>query len=30
MVKAYTGDMTIEEVCKDVAAYMNEMLAEEQ
>ena len=30
MVKAYTGQMTMEEVCKDIANYMNEQLASEQ
>lgn len=30
MIKAYTGEMTIEEVCSDVAAYMNEKLEEEK
>ena len=29
MVKAYTGDMTMEEVCKDIANYMNQQIAEE-
>ena len=30
MVKAYTGEMSIEDVCRDIAAFMNEQLAEEQ
>ena len=30
MVKAYTGDMTMEAVCNDIAAYMNEQIADEQ
>ena len=29
MVKAYTGDMAMDEVCEDIAAYMNKQLAEE-
>lgn len=29
MVKAYTADMTMEEVCKDIADYMNKQIAEE-
>ena len=29
MVKAYTGEMSVEDVCKDIAAYMNEQLSEE-
>ena len=29
MVKAYTGEMTMEEVCKDIAAFMNEEIADE-
>lgn len=29
MVKAYTGEMTMEEVCKDIAAYMNEQIEAE-
>ena len=29
MVKAYTGEMTMEEVCKDIAAFMNKEIAEE-
>lgn len=29
MVKAYTGEMTMEEVCKDIAVFMNEQIAEE-
>ncbi len=30
MVKAYTGQMSMEDVCKDIAAYMNDQLAEEK
>lgn len=30
MVKAYTGEMTMEEVCKDIASYMNDILADEK
>lgn len=30
MVKAYTGDMTMEAVCKDIAAFMDEQIEEEQ
>ena len=30
MVKAYTGEMSIEDVCRDIAAFMDEQLAEEQ
>ncbi len=29
MVKAYTGEMSIEDVCKDIAGFMNEKLADE-
>lgn len=29
MVKAYTGEMTMDEVCEDIAAFMNQQLAEE-
>lgn len=29
MVKAYEGQITMEEACKDIAAYMNEKLGEE-
>ena len=29
MVKAYTGEMTMEEVCRDIAAFMNEEIADE-
>lgn len=29
MVKAYEGEMTMEEACKNIAAYMNEKLGEE-
>ena len=29
MVKAYTGEMSIEDVCKDIADFMNEKLADE-
>lgn len=29
MVKAYEGQITMEEACKDIAAYMNEKLSEE-
>lgn len=29
MVKAYTGEMTMEDVCRDIAAFMNEQLAQE-
>ena len=29
MVKAYTGQMTMEEVCRDIAAFMNEEIADE-
>lgn len=29
MVKAYTGEMTMEEVCQDIAAFMNKEIAEE-
>ena len=29
MVKAYTGEMTMEEDCKDIAGYMNDQLAQE-
>ncbi len=30
MVKAYTGQMTMEEVCGDIAKFMDEQIAEEQ
>ncbi len=30
MVKAYTGEMTMEEVCRDIASFMNEQLADER
>ena len=30
MVKAYTGQMTMEEVCGDIAAFMDEQIAEER
>ena len=29
MVRAYTGQMTMEEVCGDIAAFMNEQLNDE-
>lgn len=29
MVKAYTGEMSIEDVCKDIADFINEKLADE-
>lgn len=29
MVKAYEGQITMEEACKNIAAYMNEKLGEE-
>lgn len=29
MVRAYTGEITMEEACKDIANYMNEKIAEE-
>ncbi|MCI9534926.1 MAG: sugar ABC transporter substrate-binding protein [Lachnospiraceae bacterium] len=30
MVKAYTGEMSMEDVCRDIAGYMNEQLAQEK
>ena len=30
MVRAYTAEMTMEEVCKDIAAFMNKELEEEK
>ena len=29
MKKAYTGENTMEEVCRDIAAFMNQCIAEE-